>query len=111
MVSVRRSTLSLICKCVLHLSNEGFSEYIDANLTGKKQPNINDEKCNFVENLMGVLVTVFNIEDDIEGKEQALLVCIFILVSLKLIVTLDNEIFITKKLSILVRTINTFRRL
>lgn len=86
MISVRRSTLSLIRKCVLHLSNEGLSELINANTAVEKQKeSFEESSCDFVENLMGVLVTVFSIEDDIEGKEQALLVCFYFYL-LKLIV-------------------------
>lgn len=67
---VRRSTLALIRKCIYHISNESLSELI-------KSSNEDDRGQMFAENLMGVLVTVFNQEDDMEGKEQALLVGVF----------------------------------
>lgn len=77
-VSVRRCTLALIRKCIYHISNESLSELLkndELNLEERyERSNKKDTAQDFVENLMGVLVTVFNNDDDVEGKEQALLV-------------------------------------
>lgn len=70
---MRRSALSLIRKCIDHLSSEGIFELINGSVN-PYQMSRQSECYDFVENLMGVLVTVFNNEDNVEGKEQALLV-------------------------------------
>uniref|UniRef100_A0A915DET1 E3 ubiquitin-protein ligase n=1 Tax=Ditylenchus dipsaci TaxID=166011 RepID=A0A915DET1_9BILA len=86
--TVRRSTLALIRKCIYHISNEGIQQLLDDSNQRKlstqrsQSPNTDhsalDKTSNgdFVESLMGVLLAVFNQEDnqDTEGKEQALLV-------------------------------------
>jgi hypothetical protein len=70
---MRRITLSLIRKCIFHISNEGLLEIICS-----KGPNEQEKATGtsgFVELLIGVLIIILQSgENNIDTKEQALMV-------------------------------------
>ncbi|KAL3124758.1 hypothetical protein niasHT_001595 [Heterodera trifolii] len=68
-VGVRRTTLTLIRKCVFHISAKAFFEITEAKMNTN-----GEENGNFVESLVGVLMGVFESkENNLDAKQQALM--------------------------------------